>query len=176
MARGQEPGGFAPGAAGLAALLAQMVDCGCKGGVLEISSEALAYRSFEGIAFHAAVVTDIAVPGDSATDAMTRKRRAKAKLFRQVIPGGLAVVNADDPNAEMLGGLNLDARRIAFALEPAASPGAGVDVSARLQWMDGSGTRMLLHGFEPRSDRSLTLGRNTSGNLRAGGGRSRLGP
>lgn len=63
------------------------------------------------------------------------------------------MVNADDPNAEMLGGVNLDARRVAFAFEPVASPGAGVDVSARLEWLDGSGTRMLLHGF----DREATL-------------------
>ena len=57
------------------------------------------------------------------------------------------VVNADDPNAEMLGGVNLDARRVAFALEPAL-PGRGiVDVTARLERIDGSGTRLLLHGF-----------------------------
>ena len=57
-------------------------------------------------------------------------------------------MNADDPNAEILGGVNLDARRVAFALEPVASPSAAVDVSARLEWLDGSGTRMLLHGFD----------------------------
>ena len=55
---------------------------------------------------------------------MLQKRRAKAKLFRQVVPGGVAVVNADDPNAEILGGVNLDARRVAFALEPVAASGA----------------------------------------------------
>ena len=32
-------GAFAPGAAGLATLLAEMVERGCKGGVLEVSSE-----------------------------------------------------------------------------------------------------------------------------------------
>ncbi len=155
--RGHEPGGFAPGAAELAALLTEMVDCGCKGGVVEIAGAALENRSFEGIAFHAAVVTDVVARGDSTTDALTRKRRAKAKLFRQVVPGGLAVVNADDPNAEMLGGVNLDARRVAFALEPAASPGAAVDVSARLDWVDGSGTRMLLHGFDREATVHLPL-------------------
>ena len=61
---------------------------------------------------------------------------------------GLAVVNADDPAAEILGGVNLDARRVAFALEPVMNPAAAVDVSARLEWLDGSGTRMLLHGFD----------------------------
>jgi UDP-N-acetylmuramoyl-L-alanyl-D-glutamate--2,6-diaminopimelate ligase len=155
--RVHEPGGFAPGAAGLAALLAEMVDCHCKGGVVEISSAALENRSFEGIAFHAAVVTDVVATGGSAADVMARKRQAKAKLFRQVVPGGLAVVNADDPSTEMLGGVNLDARRVAFALEPAASPGAAVDISARLEWVDGSGTRMLLHGFDREATVHLPL-------------------
>ena len=53
---------FVPGAAGLAALLAEMVKRRCKGGVLEVSSEALSHRSFDGVAFHAAVVTDVAAP------------------------------------------------------------------------------------------------------------------
>ena len=64
------------------------------------------------------------------------------------MPGGLAVVNADDPNTEILGGINLEARRVAFAFEPVANPLAAVDVSARLECMDGSGSRMVLHGFD----------------------------
>ncbi len=147
------PGGPALGAARLATLLAELVDRGCKGAVVEVSSCALEIRSFEGMAFDAAVVTDVAATGAAAPDAVVALRRAKAKLFRQVISGGLAVVNADDPNAELLGGVNLDARRVAFALEPVANPSAAVDVSARLKWLDGSGTRMLLHGF----DREITV-------------------
>ena len=57
------------------------------------------------------------------------------------------VVNADDPNAEILGGVNLDARRVAFALEPTPIARGVVDVSARLERIDGSGTRMSIHGF-----------------------------
>ena len=145
--REHEPGAFAPGAAGLAALLAEMVERRCKGGVLEVSSEALSHRSFEGIAFHAAVVTDVAAPLGFPPEVLLQKRRAKAKLVRQVVPGGVVVVNADDPNAEILGGVNLDARRVAFALEPTAATRGTVDVTARLERIDGSGTRMLLHGF-----------------------------
>ena len=97
--RDHEPGAFAPSAAGLAALLAEMVERRCKGGVLEVASEALAHRSFEGIAFHAAVVTDVAAPLGFPPEVLLQKRRAKAKLVRQVVPGGVVVVNADDPNA-----------------------------------------------------------------------------
>jgi UDP-N-acetylmuramoyl-L-alanyl-D-glutamate--2,6-diaminopimelate ligase len=143
-----ESDGFALGAAGLAALLTEMVDCGCKGGILEVSRSSLRNRSVHGIAFDAAVVTDVAGIGRSPQDDHVQDRRARSKLFRQVTVGGLAVVNADDPDAEMLGGVNLDVRRVAFALEPVMNPAAAVDVSARLEWLDGSGTRMLLHGFD----------------------------
>ena len=125
-----------------------MVDSSCKGAVVEVSGSTITNCSLEGIGFDAVVVSDLAGPHTPSHDALLEDRRAKARLFRQIIPGGLAIVNADDPNAEMLGGVNLDARRVAFGFEPTTSLTAAVDVSARLEWMDGSGTRMLLHGFE----------------------------
>jgi UDP-N-acetylmuramoyl-L-alanyl-D-glutamate--2,6-diaminopimelate ligase len=145
--RDHEPGAFAPGAAGLASLLAELVELRCKGGVLEVSSKALAQRSFDGVAFHAALVTDIAAPLGFPAEVLVQKRRAKARLFRQIVPGGVAVVNAGDPHAEILGGVNLEARRVAFALEPAAGVCGTVDVRASLDQIDGSGTRMRLNGF-----------------------------
>ncbi len=116
--RQDQLGAFAPSAASLAALMAEMVDRGCKGGVLEVSSEALAHRGVEGVAFHAAVVTDVSAPHGFPPELLISKRRSKAKLFRQVVPGGVTVVNAGDPHAEILGAVNLDARRVAFAVEP----------------------------------------------------------
>jgi UDP-N-acetylmuramoyl-L-alanyl-D-glutamate--2,6-diaminopimelate ligase len=145
--RDHSPGTFVPGAAGVARLLAELVECRCKGGVVEVAGEALAHHSFEGVAFHAAVVTDVAAPLGFPPELLLQKRRAKAKLFRQVVAGGVAVVNADDPNAEILGGVNLDTRRVAFALEPAGVARGSVDVRAQLERIDGSGTRMLLRGF-----------------------------
>jgi UDP-N-acetylmuramoyl-L-alanyl-D-glutamate--2,6-diaminopimelate ligase len=142
-----EPDGFRFGASAVAALLAELVDCGCKGGIIEASHSSLHNRSLEGIAFDAVVVTEVAGTGLSPQD-VVQDRRAKSKLFRQVVPAGLAVVNADDPDAEMLGGVNLDARRVAFALEPVVNPALAVDVSARLEWLDSSGTRMFFHGFD----------------------------
>lgn len=142
------PGAFAPGAASLAAMMSEMLDGGCEAAVLEAPGEALAHRSFEGIAFHAAVATDVGAPWGFPDEVILERRRAKARLFRQVLPGGVAVVNADDPNAEILGGVNLDARRVAFAMEPARRPALAADVSARIVRLDGSGTRMVLHGFD----------------------------
>ncbi len=148
---------FAPTAASLSALLAEMVENRCEAGVLEISSESLANSCFEGVAFHAAIVTDISVPTGLPLDILIEKRRAKAKLVRQVVPGGLVVVNADNPYAEILGGVNLDTRRVAFALEPAEAPWLRADVTARLVRLDGSGTRMVLHGFDREAAVHLAL-------------------
>ena len=147
-ARTRSAGGQAFGPARIAAVLAELVDSGCAGVIVEVSSPALEGCSLDGITFDAALVTDIAGAKEAGNESLVQVRKAKAKLIRQVAPGGLVVVNADDANAEMLGGINLDARRLAFAFEPATDPTAAVDVSARLEWMDGSGTRMLLHGFD----------------------------
>ncbi|MGC8643872.1 MAG: Mur ligase family protein, partial [Isosphaeraceae bacterium] len=147
--RGDWPGG----AAGLASILAYMVDQSCQAGVIEVASEAIEARSFEGVAFQAAVVTDLGVPYGLPTEVALRHRRASAKLFRQIEPGGAAVVNADDPHAEILGGVNLDARRVSFGLEDPTS----VDVSARIQRMDSSGSRFLLGGFDRLATVNLRL-------------------
>ena len=64
-------------------------------------------RCLEGLAFDAAVVTDLAGPTAIDDGARTGQRRAMAKLVRRLSAGGLAVVNADDPDIETLGGVNL---------------------------------------------------------------------
>ncbi len=153
------PGEFAPGAADLASLLAEMVEHGCKGGVIELSGDAIANRAIEGISFGAAMVTDISVPHGLPADILLEKRRVKSKLFRQLLPGGLAVVNAADPHAEILGGVNIDACRVAYALEtgPADHVYGPVDVSARLIQMDRKGTRMQLRGFDREASVHLPL-------------------
>ena len=142
-----------------------------KGGVLEVAGEALAHHSFEGVAFHAAVVTDVAAPLGFPPEVLLQKRRAKAKLVRQVVPGGVAVVNADDPNAEILGGINLDARRVAFALEPAGRrPAEALTLERRLERIDGSGTQHVAPRFQPRAGPAPALGRYAGGDLRTGRG------
>ena len=168
--RDHEPGAFVPGAAGLAALLAEMVERRCKGASSRLPSEALAHHSFDGVAFHAAVVTDVAAPLGFPPEVLLQKRRAKAKLFRQVVPGGVAVVNADDPNAEILGGVNLDARRVAFALEPAAAVRR-----KRRRRGTARANRWLGHAhvaprLQPRAGRALALGRHAGRDLRTGRG------
>jgi UDP-N-acetylmuramoyl-L-alanyl-D-glutamate--2,6-diaminopimelate ligase len=142
---GAEPTGAWPGgAAGLAAILSHMVEQKCEAGVIEVGAEALEARRLEGVSFQAAVATDLTLPPGFPVEAGLRRRRAKARLFRKIAPGGAAVVNDDDPNAELLGALNLDARRVSFGLE---RPGR-VDVSASIERLDASGTRFVLRGFD----------------------------
>jgi UDP-N-acetylmuramoyl-L-alanyl-D-glutamate--2,6-diaminopimelate ligase len=141
---GQSAETWPGGAAGLASILAYMVDQNCSAGVIEAASDAIEARSFEGVEFQAAVVTDAGVPYGLPTDLAYRHRRAQAKLLRQIVSGGAAVVNADDPHTEILGGVNLDARRVSFGMEHPTA----VDVSARILRMDASGSRILIHGFD----------------------------
>ncbi len=147
------PGAWPAGAAGLAAILAYMVDQNCSAGVIEISGEALDARCLDGVAFQAAVVTDIGVPYGLPTEIALADRRAQAKLFRKIAPGGAAVVNADDPHAEILGAVNLDARRVSFGM----SHPTQVDVSARIDRLDSAGSRFTLHGFDRSAKVNLSL-------------------
>ncbi len=141
---GQAPCAWPAGAAGLATILAYMVDQNCTAGVIEISTEAIAASCLEGVSFRAAVVTDVGVPYSLPAEIALADRRVMAKLFRKIAPGGAAVVNADDPHAEILGAVNLDARRVSFGL---AHP-TQVDVSARIERLNSAGSRFVLYGFD----------------------------
>lgn len=68
-------------------------------------------------------------------------RKGQARLFRRIVPDGFAVVRADDPDAELLGAVNLGAERISYAREGPA------DVTARITSLDHQGTRFFLQGF-----------------------------
>jgi UDP-N-acetylmuramoyl-L-alanyl-D-glutamate--2,6-diaminopimelate ligase len=120
-----------------------MVDQKCSAGVVEVSSEALRSRSFDGVVFQAAVVTDVGPGAEFPIEEFLHDRRAKARLIRKIAAGGVAVVNADDPHAEILGSVNLDARRVSFGMERPTQ----VDVSARIERLDAAGSRFVLHGF-----------------------------
>ena len=137
-------GAWPGGAAGLASILSHMVEQRCEAGVIEAGADALEARCLEGVSFQAAVATDLALPPGTPAETAQAKRRAMARLFRQIAPGGAAIVNQDDPDAEILGGLNLDARRVSFGVGRAGH----ADVSATLERIDSSGSRFRLHGFD----------------------------
>ena len=130
------------GADRLAAMLAGMVERGCAGAVLELDAETLARRGVEGIVLDAAVVTDLGTNPAVPEDELMSRRTAAARLFRQIAPGGFAVVNADDPRAELLGAVNLEAARVAFGIN------ASAEVRARIEGHERDGSRFFLHGFD----------------------------
>jgi UDP-N-acetylmuramoyl-L-alanyl-D-glutamate--2,6-diaminopimelate ligase len=148
-----DSGPWPGGAAGLASILAYMVDQRCVASILEVSAAAIEARCLEGIALQAAVVTDVGLPHGQPAELAIQNRRKKAKLFQKIKPGGLAVVNADDPHAEILGGVNLDARRISFGLEQPTK----VDISARILGHDRTGSKLLLRGFDRNAAVALRL-------------------
>ena len=137
------PAGPAPAdASDLAERLAAMVERGCDAAFVEIASEAPGGPGIEGVTFASAVVTTLAGPTGEPDSARQRRRALTARLARAVVPDGAVIVNADDPDADLMGAVNLDARRVAFGLH------APADLSARIERMDGSGTRLRLLGFD----------------------------
>lgn len=144
-------GAGVPGAEGFAAMLSAMVEHGCAGAVIELDPDALAARRVEGMGFDAALVTDVGTASSTTIGDLIARRAAMARLFRQVAPGGTAVVNADDPHAELLGAVNFEARRVAFGLD------APAEVSARIVRVERTGSRLLLHGFNREAAVSLRL-------------------
>ena len=119
--------------------------------MLELGHETLERRRIEGVEFDAAVVTDLGGPPALAPDAVFARRATAARLIRQVVPGGAVVIDVDDPQVELLGVLNLDARRVTFGLTRPS------DVSARIVRLDRSGTRFRLRGFDREAMVTLRL-------------------
>jgi UDP-N-acetylmuramoyl-L-alanyl-D-glutamate--2,6-diaminopimelate ligase len=151
-----------PGPEGFAAMLASMVERGCDSAVLELDGSTLERREVDGVAFEAAVITALGGPIASVDgpdrDAMIGRRRTFARLARLVTSGGSVVINADEPEADPLGAVNLASRRVTFGRERPAH------VSAVLERLEPSGTRFRLRGF----DREVTVSLRLSGEEHVG--------
>lgn len=142
-------GATEPGASALAEMLVAMIERGCAGGIVEVSVEALERRALEGIAFETAVLTDIRIP--DALEDIARLRSAYGRLFRRVARSGATVVNADDPEVDLFGAVNLDAQRVAYSLEKTA------EVTAEIEHQDMRGTRFRIRGFDREATVDLRL-------------------
>jgi UDP-N-acetylmuramoyl-L-alanyl-D-glutamate--2,6-diaminopimelate ligase len=137
------PGVARPGPAALAEMLAAMVERGCVGGVIEADGDGDGDGDrFGAIRLHAAIATSVAGPDAEPPAALQARRRRQARLFRGVVPGGVSIVNADDPDADLLSAVNFETRRVSFATRRPA------DVTARIVRLDAAGTRFRLFGFD----------------------------
>lgn len=88
-----------PPADTLARLLGRMVHNGCTHAVMEVSSHALDQARVAGMQFDAACLTNVRRDHLDYHRTLDDYRVAKSKLFRQLVPQGVAVVNADDPTS-----------------------------------------------------------------------------
>lgn len=91
-----------PEAHGLHALFRQMVECGCRAVVMEVSSHALMLKRVHGLRFHAAVFTNLTPEHLDFHETMEAYGSAKQLLFDQLSPEGFAVFNSDDPAAALM--------------------------------------------------------------------------
>ncbi len=110
------PGGSGlttPGPIELQRLLRALADAGVRHVAMEVSSHALDQRRVEGIAFAAAVFTNLSRDHLDYHGTTEAYFAAKARLLDQVAAGGTAVVNADD---EVWTALPAIGRRVRYGL------------------------------------------------------------
>jgi UDP-N-acetylmuramoyl-L-alanyl-D-glutamate--2,6-diaminopimelate ligase len=125
----------------LAEMLGAMAARDCVGAFVEFSPEALRGPALEGPSFAAAVVTGVRDASEGDLDAREGCRRTFARLVRRVRPGGFVVIDADDPDSEILGAVNLDAVRVSIGINRPA------DLRAEVMLVGPLGVRFRLVGM-----------------------------
>ncbi len=99
-----------PGPIELAVDLSNMAEAGCSHVVMEVSSHALDQCRTDGMKFHVACFSNLTQDHLDYHGNMEAYARSKAKLFSQLKPEAVAIVNIDDPYAESVVG-NTPAQR-----------------------------------------------------------------
>lgn len=118
-------------------LLARMVDENLSAAVMEVSSHALMQRRAHGIAFDAAIFTNLTPDHLDYHGTMEAYAAAKGRLFEELSSDSVAVLNAGDPTSRLYR-LSTPARVLTFGLDVPA------DVTAKIVRLDGDGTRLTL--------------------------------
>jgi UDP-N-acetylmuramoyl-L-alanyl-D-glutamate--2,6-diaminopimelate ligase len=84
-------------------ILAEMADAGCDHLAMEASSHGLDQYRLDGVRVAAAAFTNLTHDHLDYHGSMSAYMRAKARLFSDIlVPGGVAVLNVDDPRGEAL--------------------------------------------------------------------------
>lgn len=91
-----------PAAEDVSASLARMVGHGCDAAAMEVSSHALDQGRAAGLAFRVAVFTNLSGDHLDYHGTMDTYAAAKARLFEDLSPEALAIVNIDDPASERM--------------------------------------------------------------------------
>ncbi len=82
--------------------LQRMVAHHCDHAIVELSSQALAERRAAGLSVDIAILTNIRRAHLDLHGSTLNYRSAKARLFQQLKPSGVAIINADDPDSKFL--------------------------------------------------------------------------
>ncbi len=109
-----------PEAPDLHALLARMVRSGRRAAAVEVASHALAQERVGGVHFRVAAFTNLTQDHLDFHGTWEAYRDAKAKLFERVDPGGLTVVNRDDPHGAYMASRSR-APVVTYGLRPQAA-------------------------------------------------------
>jgi UDP-N-acetylmuramoyl-L-alanyl-D-glutamate--2,6-diaminopimelate ligase len=146
------PGGAGlttPGPIELQRVLRDLVDAGVRHLAMEVSSHALDQQRVEGIAFAAAVFTNLSRDHLDYHGTVEAYFAAKARLVRQAWPGGVAVVNADD---DVWTALPTAPRTVRYSLA-----GVEAEVTARDVHFAADGARWVLECGAEREPVRLPL-------------------
>ena len=143
------PGGSGlttPGPVELQRLLRELVDRGVRTVTMEVSSHSLDQRRVDGLAFAAAVFTNLTRDHLDYHGTMEAYRAAKLRLVGLLARDGVALFNADDPAWR---GVTNAPASWTFATE------SGADISARDITFTSDGSRFLL--VSPHGAQSVSL-------------------
>ena len=125
-------------------LLRRMLEAGAQVVAMEVSSHALSQERAAGCVFAGAAFTNLTRDHLDYHGTLDDYFAAKAKLFRELLPGGApAVLNLDDPRVAALG------RELPQALGFTVRGAAGAALSAELVRSDLSGVRFRLRSAAP---------------------------
>ncbi len=124
-----------PDAVTIARAAREMVDNGCQFMMIEASSHALSQRRLAGISFTAAAFTNLTGDHLDYHQTLDDYLDAKSRLFIDLPPHGMAVLNAESDEAHTIAELIEPERRTFwYAIDGDA------DVRARIRRMDASGS------------------------------------
>ncbi|KAA0214928.1 MAG: UDP-N-acetylmuramoyl-L-alanyl-D-glutamate--2,6-diaminopimelate ligase [Cyanobacteria bacterium CYA] len=89
-----------PPALELSRTLATMVEAGCRAAAMEVSSHALSQKRADALSFDVGVFTNLTRDHADYHPSAEHYLDSKRRLFGLIEPGGLGIVNADDPHAD----------------------------------------------------------------------------
>ena len=127
-----------PGLLAMQQMLAQMVEHGLRWCVMEVSSHALDQRRVEGLAFDAAIWTNLGSDHLDYHKTLDRYAEAKRRIFTHLRPGGRAVLNRDDAYGQTLAERMAGPSLITFGVEREA------DVQVKIVQGDWDGMHLVI--------------------------------